>query len=149
MGFALCTVIAFDNYSDDGRGVRVSFKSHYSDTTDFSGSLTVCDTQKHNHAISMYSDHIVQGYYPFSNVTGFLLVEFCPQNFDGQPIEGCKVKICAVCPLYAEEPTEARKFLDETDTSGSKSGRLDVEEMDPHPKIIAECKSTLLIDKKS
>ncbi|XP_052197919.1 disease resistance protein RPV1-like isoform X3 [Diospyros lotus] len=147
VGFALCTVIAFENYSDDGRGVRVSFKSHYSDTTDFCGSLTVCDTQRHNHARSMYSDHVVQGYYPFSNVAGFLSVEFCPQNFDGQPLEGCKVKNCAVCPVYAEEPIETRSS-DETDTSGSESGRLDVEEMDPHPKITGESKSTLLIDEK-
>ncbi|KAK0574212.1 hypothetical protein LWI29_019816 [Acer saccharum] len=148
VGFALCTVIAFEKYCDDGRGVCVGFKIHYGDTMDFCGSLTVCDTQKHNHTISIYSDHIVQGYYPFSNVTGFISVEFYPQNFDGQPLQGCKVKNCAVCPLYAEEVTETRKFPDETDTCGSGSSRFDDEEMNPHPKIIAERKSTPLIDNK-
>ncbi|KAK0576411.1 hypothetical protein LWI29_016999 [Acer saccharum] len=148
VGFALCTVIAFEKYCDDGHGVRVGFKNHYSDTVDFCGSLTVCDTQKHNHTISINSDHIVQGYYPFSNATGFLSVEFYPQNFDGQPLANCKVKNCALCPLYAEELTETKKFSDETDTSGSRSSRFDDEEMDPHPKIIAERKLTLLIDNK-
>ncbi|TXG55878.1 hypothetical protein EZV62_017191 [Acer yangbiense] len=149
VGFALCTVIAFEKYCDDGRGVCVGFKNHYGDTMDFCGSLTVCDTQKHNHTISIYLDHIVQGYYPFSNVTGFISVEFYPQNFDGQPLQGCEVKNCAVCPLYAEEVTETRKFPDETDTCGSGSSRFDDEEMNPHPKIIAERKSTLLIDNKA
>ncbi|KAH7568354.1 hypothetical protein JRO89_XS07G0280600 [Xanthoceras sorbifolium] len=148
VGFALCIVIAFEKYCDDGHGVQVSFKSDYGDTIDFCGSLTVCDTKKHNHAVSIYSDHIIQGYYPISNVTGFLTVEFYPQNFDGQPLQGCKVKNCAVCPLYAEELTETRKFSDETDTTGSESDRFDVEEMDLHPKIVVERKSALLIDSK-
>ncbi|KAL5776168.1 hypothetical protein ACOSP7_009094 [Xanthoceras sorbifolium] len=175
LGFALCVVIAFEKYFIyDGHPRTIPYECCVNSKTvgrwvKFRGYLTVRSDREYEDRVSIDLDHVVLGYRGYSNVK--LLEDdyaTCSVKFEA-PDEGqhCKVKCCGVCPVYAEpkiiQPSiYVEKFgstnqdsmetmvggQTETSGRGSGSGRYENEEMDPHPKTIAENKSRLLINNK-
>ncbi|KAL5843290.1 hypothetical protein ACOSQ4_009248 [Xanthoceras sorbifolium] len=175
LGFALCVVIAFEKYFIyDGHPRTIPYECCVNSKTvgrwvKFRGYLTVRSDREYEDRVSIDLDHVVLGYRGYSNVK--LLEDdyaTCSVKFEA-PDEGqhCKVKCCGVCPVYAEpkiiQPSIYVEKFDstnqdsmetmvggQTETSGrgSGSGRYENEEMDPHPKTIAENKSRLLINNK-
>ncbi|KAL5800978.1 hypothetical protein ACOSQ3_032610 [Xanthoceras sorbifolium] len=151
LGFALCAVLAFEEYCyDEDFSVAVPymccFKTNYGDRITFKGKLTVRAHREFEDKIFIDSDHIVLGYDDYSHVKLRDDLTTCSVEFWSPYMSpNCKVKYCGVCPIYVE-PVGMRKFPNEADTSRSGSGRFDDEKIDPQPKIISEKKLTFFIN---
>ncbi|KAL5778644.1 hypothetical protein ACOSQ2_009381 [Xanthoceras sorbifolium] len=162
LGFALCAVIAFEEYYyEDINSFAVPYDCHFvnnnGDGDQLGGYLTINAYGEYINGIFIDTDHVVLGYRDYSNVIlcrddyTTCSVEFLPP--DTNP--GCEVKCCGVCPIYAEpnntgatsisviekfddinqEYKKARKFHDD-EANTSTNGRSEEEDMEPNSKRI-------------
>ncbi|TXG68298.1 hypothetical protein EZV62_003233 [Acer yangbiense] len=164
-GFALCAVIAFEEYyyKEPSSLYSIRFECHfetiYGRKVAIPGSLSVNVGGQYTNEAFIDSDHVALGYWDYSKLikdwddyTAFSF-KFWPSYIN---VPNCRVKYCGVCPIYAEPPAnfgainqDFGEFPDEADTNGGGSGsRLDHEEMNPCPEIITGGKSTLLINNR-
>lgn len=118
MGFALCVVVAFDSYRDQGSlgfGCKCSFETYDGDCNDIDCKLCGLDVDYKprilcsDYVFLLYCHqlyaNVVQNDHRFSiyqhcHKASF---EFSPQDDDGWPLPNCKVKKCGVCLLLSEE----------------------------------------------
>ncbi|XP_044511384.1 disease resistance-like protein DSC1 [Mangifera indica] len=164
IGFALCAVLSFDERSCYEEAIYVNcsyrFESSSVDTVHFRCDFMTGAALQDGMIIE--SDHLILGYSPFMNVK-LLNGDYTTASFEFTPIkkypmrniEGCKVKSCGVCPLYAQsdliqvdgsveklatinqdigEAVVEESTKEEADRFGSCSGGSVEEDAEPHPK---------------
>ncbi|KAK2639901.1 hypothetical protein Ddye_027696 [Dipteronia dyeriana] len=155
LGFAICAVLAFDEYNSRGEhyilGVYCNYKAYHDRMKICNGGWHYPTETKLYRSIFMDSKHMFLGYCSFSSFyssfqnpkklpTGDndyvdILIEF-KSNYDG-----CnRLKCCAVHPIYAEEPIEkigaTIKEIGETNGRRSDRSNDNDEEVEPHPTRI-------------
>lgn len=119
-GFAISVLIAFDDYNDD-KGISIKYECHFHSTNygirDGAGYLRGWDGKK-GKPLSIEGDHLFLGFdssilFDAANgieqIVGYSedLVKVTFQCYvideDGNPINSCTVKKCAIQPLYTSD----------------------------------------------
>ncbi|KAJ0025649.1 hypothetical protein Pint_07345 [Pistacia integerrima] len=168
IGFAIFAVIVFESgcYAHEFYvSCDCQFGTKYADRVKFECHFNTVSEAN----MVVDADHMVLGYVPFCDTWlgdgdhTTASFGFSPTQYfhTADPIEGCKLKCCGVCPLYlqsvmnqlntfnerfsatnedlpeimSEECAKIGEFHD-AKISGSSSGRSEENEVEPHPKRI-------------
>ncbi|KAJ8759808.1 hypothetical protein K2173_009909 [Erythroxylum novogranatense] len=126
LGYALCTVISFDGYHDDGQfNVKCGLKTDNGDFNDFIGySGGWFSGEGKPRFIS--SDHMFLWFGWFTQeVPNVLSFEFCPVKNREHRLHNCKVIKCGVHLLYSEVEGETFREVDKGQGPHSKRCRRD------------------------
>ncbi|TXG64797.1 hypothetical protein EZV62_011791 [Acer yangbiense] len=130
MGFAVCAVIAFEEYCHDGDSDRLEISYNFiinNEVCDRDRIAVACKNE-----ILIDSDHVALVFSPGSlwKLPGPGEFTNCSFEFDlSKKSPNCRVKYCGVCPIYANQ--------DIRETSGRKSRTSNdhqEEEVEPHSK---------------
>ncbi|XP_044510157.1 disease resistance-like protein DSC1 [Mangifera indica] len=138
IGFALCAVLSFDKRSCYEEAISVNcsyrFESSSVDTVHFQCDFMAGAALENGMIIE--SDHLILGYSPLMDVKllngdytialfGFSPIMILPMR----KIEGCKVKSCGVCPLYAQSDLiQVDVFVEKSANINQDFGEAIVEE---------------------